>query len=122
LAEDGFKDYVLDQLAGLDGVSARAMFGGHGIYRRGQFFGIVHDGRLYFRTDETTRVSYVEQGSAPFQPNPRQTLKSYFEVPAEVIEDRERLVEWADEALASRPKRTGRAKRAGAARTHAPRG
>ena len=30
---DGFLDFVLDQLREVSGVSARAMFGGHGIYR-----------------------------------------------------------------------------------------
>jgi DNA transformation protein len=102
VADDNFKDYVLDQLDGLGGVSARSMFGGHGIYRRDEFFGIAFHGRLYFRTDEETRAAYVEQGSEPFQPTPRQKLKNYYEVPADVVEDRDRLVEWARDAVASR--------------------
>jgi DNA transformation protein and related proteins len=102
VADDGFKDYVLDQLDGLQGVSARSMFGGNGIYLGHEFFGIVFDGRLYFRTNENTRVAYTEQGSEPFQPTPRQKLKNYYEVPADVIEDRERLAEWAREAVESR--------------------
>jgi DNA transformation protein len=107
LADDGFKDYVLDQLDGLDAVSARSMFGGHGIYRHGEFFGIVFDGRVYFRTDESTREAYVAHGSRPFEPTPRQRLKNYYEVPADVIEDREQLVEWAGAAVESRA-RTGK--------------
>jgi DNA transformation protein len=102
VADDGFKDYVLDQLDGLGGVSARSMFGGHGLYRHDEFFGIVFDGSLYFRTDENTRTSYIDQGSEPFQPTPRQRLKNYYEVPADVIEERERLVEWARDAVATR--------------------
>jgi len=102
VTDDGFKDYVLDQLDGLEGVSARSMFGGHGLYLRADFFGIVFRGRLYFRTDETTRAAYSELGSGPFQPTPRQRLKNYYEVPADVIEDRNRLVEWARDAVASR--------------------
>jgi DNA transformation protein len=43
---DGFKDFVLDQLADLRGVTARAMFGGYGLYRSVTFFGIVHQDRL----------------------------------------------------------------------------
>jgi DNA transformation protein len=102
VADDGFKDYLLDQLDGLEGVSARSMFGGQGIYLCDEFFGIVFQGRLYFRTDETTRAAYTEQGSGPFQPNARQRLKNYYEVPADVIEDRDLLMEWAREAVASR--------------------
>jgi DNA transformation protein len=107
LADDGFKDYVLDQLDGLGGVSARSMFGGYGMYLRGEFFGIVFDGRLYFRTDESNRDAYIAEGSRPFEPNPRQRLKNYYEVPADVIEDRDQLVEWAREAVDSRT-RAGR--------------
>jgi DNA transformation protein and related proteins len=99
MADESFKDYVLDQLAGLGRVTARAMFGGHAVYKGEDFFGIVQDGRLYFRTDETTREAYIEQGSNPFQPNPRQTLRSYYEVPADVLESEDRLVEWASNAL-----------------------
>ena len=35
---DSFRDYVLEQLAGLDGLRCRKMFGGHGWYWGGQFF------------------------------------------------------------------------------------
>jgi DNA transformation protein len=107
VVDDGFKEFVLDQLDGLGGVSARSMFGGYGIYLGGEFFGIVFDGRLYFRTDESTRDAYVAEGSRPFQPNDRQRLKNYYEVPTDVIEDRELLVEWAREAVESRA-RAGR--------------
>jgi DNA transformation protein and related proteins len=101
MASDGFTEFVLDQLGALDGVSARSMFGGHGLYCRGDFFAIAYKDRLYFRTDERSRARYEEHGSEPFQPNPRQRLKTYHEVPADVVEDRERLVEWAEEALSS---------------------
>ena len=94
---ESFAGFVLDQLAGL-GVSARAMFGGHGLYLGERFFGIVHDDRLYLKTDDETRPWYEERGMSPFRPNERQRLKSYLEVPADAIEDREQLVELAVEA------------------------
>jgi DNA transformation protein len=102
---DSFKDYVLDQLATLGAVSARAMFGGHGLYRGAQFFGILHHGRLYFRTDGTTRARYTAHGMQPFRPNTRQTLASYYEVPPEVLDDPGMLVDWARTALSAGPAR-----------------
>lgn len=96
--QESFAEFVLDQLAGLDGVSARRMFGGHGLYREAVFFGIVHDGRLYFRTDEASRADYRARGMQPFRPNPKQTLKNYFEVPVDIIESPQRLREWASRA------------------------
>lgn len=99
---DSYRDFVLDQLRPLEGVSCRSMFGGHGLYLGADFFGILHEGRLYFKTDETTRAHYRERGMAPFAPFEKQVLKTYYEVPEEVVEDQEELASWAREAAASR--------------------
>ncbi|MDF0668188.1 MAG: TfoX/Sxy family protein [Nitrospira sp.] len=96
---DGFKDFILDQLAELNGVAARAMFGGYGLYQRVRFFGIIHKGRLYFKVTVATVPSYKKQGMKPFRPNAKQTLKSFYEVPIEVIEDAEVLTHWATAAV-----------------------
>jgi DNA transformation protein len=95
---DSFKDFVLDQLDGLRGVTCRAMFGGYGLYHGDVFFGIIHKGRLYFKTDETSRTAYRERGMKPFRPNRKQTLKTYYEVPVDVVEDAGLLVAWALQA------------------------
>jgi DNA transformation protein len=95
-----YLDYVLEQLGELGPVTSKAMFGGHGLYLGDQFFGIVHRDALYFKTDASSRAEYEARGCQPFRPNERQTLKSYWEVPAEVIEDRESAVEWARDAVA----------------------
>ncbi len=99
---DGFKEFVLDQLADLRGVTCRAMFGGYGLYQRDVFFGIIHKGRLYFKVTPKTVVLYKEQGMKPFQPNSKQTLKSFYEVPVDIIEDAEHLAEWATQSHQSR--------------------
>ena len=100
LAQDvGFKAFVEDQLSGLRGVVCRAMFGGHGIYQGRTFFGIISQGQLYFKTSEATRGRYTEAGMKPFRPSAKQTLKSYYEVPADVVEDSDALVAWAQEAI-----------------------
>jgi DNA transformation protein len=74
------------------------MFGGFGLYQGEVFFGIIHQGRLYFKTNERTRQSYVKKGMKPFRPNAKQTLKTYYEVPVEVIEDQEELATRARQA------------------------
>lgn len=96
---DGFKDFILDQLADLPGVTARAMFGGHGLYQRTTFFGIIHKDCLYFKVTTATAPRYKRHGMKPFRPNPKQTLKSFYEVPVDVIEDAEVLTEWAVQSV-----------------------
>jgi DNA transformation protein and related proteins len=104
LKDDSFKNFILDQLHELVDVEARPMFGGYGVYHDDIFFGIIHRGRLYFKTDEITAAEYRQRKMQPFRPNAKQTLKSYYQVPVEVIEDRERLVQWAEAAICCRKK------------------
>lgn len=107
MRDDSFRDYVLDQLAPLT-VTAKAMFGGHGLYHRGEFFGVLHGGRLYFRTSEASRPAYVERGMQPFRPNARQTLTTYYEVPPEALEDANELLAWARTALSAGAEKRGK--------------
>jgi DNA transformation protein len=102
--DDSFRDYVLDQLHMLWDVSCRTMFGVYGLYLGSDFFGIVYDGRLYFKTDETTQVKYRDRGMGPFAPSGKQVLTSYYEVPEEIVEDDLRLASWAREAAARKGK------------------
>lgn len=90
---DSFRDFVSEQLG--DDMEVRPMFGGYGLYRGDAFFGIVFKGRLYFRTGARSRKEYVRRGMKPFKPDARTTLKTYYEVPADVLEDRETLRAWA---------------------------
>lgn len=98
LKQDGFKDFMLDQLSELPGLTHRAMFGGYGLYCGRVFFGIVHKGRLYFKTNATTAPRYRERKMKPFRPNAKQTLKTYYEVPVDVLEDSGELTIWARQA------------------------
>lgn len=102
MTAESFKCYIEDALQILGDVRLRRMFGGYGIYRGEIFFGILHQDRLYFKTDETSRVNYVAHGMQPFQPSAKQTLKNYYEVPLEIVDDPEALVAWAREAIPRR--------------------
>lgn len=97
---DSFKNFVLDQLDSIRGVTCRAMFGGYGLYHREKFFGIIHRSRLYFKVTPTTVTHYKEHGMKPFRPNAKQMLKSYYEVPVDVLEDADALLAWARQAIA----------------------
>ncbi|MGZ8429443.1 MAG: TfoX/Sxy family protein [Candidatus Deferrimicrobiaceae bacterium] len=104
---------MIDQLNSLKDVICRSMFGGYGLYLGADFFGIVYDGRLYFKTDESTQEKYRNRGMGPFAPSEKQVLKSYYEVPEEIVEDDEQLASWAREsaAIKRKGKATGRKRR-----------
>ncbi len=93
---DGFRAFVLEQLAGLDSVRARAMFGGVGLYAGDIFFGIVAADALYLKVDDTNRRHYVAEGMRAFQPYSGKSVNmSYYQVPARVLEDSDELSAWA---------------------------
>lgn len=98
-----FSDYVVsDLLRDLGGLSARRMFGGVGLYQDGVFFGIVSDDRLYLKVGPNTEGVYRRLGSKPFwyqRDKDKTVTLSYWEVPAEVLEDRELLARWACQAV-----------------------
>jgi DNA transformation protein len=95
MSTDSFRDFALEQLAALDGLRCKRMFGGHGLYCGEQFFGIVFDGRLYFKTHPETLPDYLKHHAAVFAPSEKQVLKNYREVPVDILEDSECLLLWA---------------------------
>ena len=77
------------------------MFGGFGVYQDEIFFGIISHGQLFFKTDATTREQYLAKEMAPFRPSEKMTLKTYYEVPADILDDPESLTDWAKQAVRS---------------------
>src|SRR5262245_19621759 len=93
---DGFRSFVLDQLAPLGSVVSKAMFGGVGLYCDGAFFGIIARDVLYLKVDSTNRGDYEAAASQPFRPYPdRPGTMTYYAVPPAVLESRDELVKWA---------------------------
>ena len=101
MADESFKEFVLDQMSALPELRARAMFGAHGLYSGGRFFGILDEGRLFFKTDARSQADYTARGMGPFtyEMKGRVMTMSYHEVPLDVLENREELVAWAHRAI-----------------------
>ena len=93
----GYVSYVLEQLSALGQVSARRMFGGVGLYHGGLFFGLLANDTLYFKVGDSNRADYESRGMGRFRPyrdRPELSM-TYYEVPADVLEDSEELTGWA---------------------------
>ena len=96
---DSFKQFVLDQLDGLN-VTGRSMFGGCGLYSAEYFFGIIASDVLYLKVDDTNRRDYEDAGMKPFKPYPgRGGTMKYYSVPLSVLESRPELEKWARAAI-----------------------
>ena len=101
-SKNSFIDYLINDLfSSFRGITHRAMFGGYVIYKNGVIFAIVAYDKLYFKVDESNIEDYKKAGSGPFtykQKGHKQTSMSYWELPAEVMEDKEALRKWLAKA------------------------
>ncbi|MFH1534853.1 MAG: TfoX/Sxy family protein [Patescibacteria group bacterium] len=102
MKKNDFAEYVIHDLLGtMNGITARAMFGGHSLYKDGMIFGIIADGQLYFKTDEETQKKYKQFDSKPFvysKGKVKSTTMSYWELPSEIIDNPEELQKWVLES------------------------
>jgi DNA transformation protein len=96
-------DYLVDQLAPLGDARGRCMFGGHGVYLDGLIIGIIAFDTFYLKVDGDNRADFEAAGAAPFvyDGKDKPIVMPYWECPAEVMEDSDRLRAWALRSLAA---------------------
>jgi DNA transformation protein len=95
-----FVEFVAEQMAFVEGLRIRAMFGGYGIYQDDCMFALIADDRLYFKADATTRAEFEAKGLSPFTyvVRGKSMTMQYFEAPPEVFEEQEAMRSWAQKA------------------------
>ena len=101
--QDSFHEFVMSEVfREIQNVTSRKMFGGFGIYQNGLFFALIDDSELYFKVDEENRKDFEAQGSKPFVckgHNGREVTMSYWLLPADVMEDTEKLKTWVEKSV-----------------------
>lgn len=98
-----FHDYIIHDVMGhIAGINSRAMFGGYGLYQYATIFGIIINGVLYFKVDETNKKEFEEYGSKAFSytsKNGKKATMSYWEVPETIMESPALLALWIDRSV-----------------------
>ncbi|MCO4878288.1 TfoX/Sxy family protein [Paraburkholderia caribensis] len=93
--------YIIEQLALSDPISTRSLFGACALCRNEHVFGMVWKGDLYFKVDDENKNDYEIANSHTLgyvSKGEERALKSFWTVPAEVVENREDLRVWAEKA------------------------
>lgn len=101
---ESFVETCIDVLSSVGEVTARRMFGGHGLYHGGTMMALISDDVLYLKVDEESRELFEQAGSRPFvfdRRDGRRIQMSYWEMPADGFESPEVARLWADRALAA---------------------
>lgn len=110
--EKDFANYVVDLMQTMGPVTAKAMFGGHGLFLDGLMFGLIADSELYLKVDKENETTFIGLGLAPFSygKGGKTVQMSYYQAPEAVLEDAEAMNKWANLAYAA-ALRTARKKR-----------
>jgi DNA transformation protein and related proteins len=96
---NGYRTYIVEQLAAVPALSTRRMFGGLGLYSGAWFFALIDDDVLFFKVDDANREDYVSRGMQAFMPIPNKASMGYFQVPEDVLEEAEELTRWARRSI-----------------------
>ncbi len=98
-----FRDYLLEMLAPLGPVGSKRFFSGSGLLYDTTIFGFIMGDTVYFRVDDSTRPRFEAAGAKPFDYNTSKrkvVVQAYYELPAELLDDPEALIDWARDAVA----------------------
>jgi DNA transformation protein len=100
-------EFIRQLFAPFGPVSVKRMFGGAGIWSEGLMFGLVFDGAIFLKVDETSIPDFEREGSRPFvytraksRGRVGRASLSYWRLPERLYDDPDELAVWARRALA----------------------
>ena len=97
-ARSDFVDHVVETMRELGPVTAKAMFGGWGLYHEGLFFALIAEEALYLKVDDDNRARFEAANLLPFiyvtKDGDRMAM-SYCQAPPEALESPAVMAEWA---------------------------
>ena len=98
-ANSEFRDYVLDQLSGMGEFETKNMFGGTAVLRNGVAFAKIKHGSLWLKVDDGNINDFIEKRMVQYTYGKDNSRKlNFYETPAEVLEDADKLTHWATKA------------------------
>ncbi len=98
-----FIDYLLDLYQVIGPVTAKRMFGGHGIFLDGLMFGLVADRCLYLKADDESAGQFETLGLSRFiyYKKGKPFSLSYYEAPEDALETADSAQTWGNIAFAA---------------------
>ena len=100
-------DFIVELFAPFGRVTIRRLFGGAGLFAEGLMFGLVFDGAIFLKVDETSIPDFAREGSEPFvytraksKGRVGRASLSYWRLPERLYDDPDELAVWAARALA----------------------
>ncbi|MEQ8880085.1 MAG: TfoX/Sxy family protein [Cyclobacteriaceae bacterium] len=94
-SKEDYLNFLKDQLSGIGEFETKKMFGGHGFFKDGLMFGMLGSGTFRLKVNESNEQDYIDKGMKPYYSDKKKKGMPYWEVPADVLENRTELSKWA---------------------------
>lgn len=95
---ENYLNFVLDQLSEIQNFTFKKMFGGVGFFREGKMFGAIMGGTFRLKADDQTKTDFEAHGMEAYHNKGKGKGMPYWEVPAEIMEDKDQLKVWVEKA------------------------
>lgn len=93
--KEDYLKFVMDQLSAIDNVMTKRMFGGVGIFRNSMMFAKIGGGKFYLKVDDHNKPEFEARGMKAFHSKKKRKSMPYWEVPLDILEDKDELTKWA---------------------------
>ena len=98
---EDYKNFILDQLTGIGEFEVKKMFGGIALLYQGSAFAKIKHDKVWLKVGESNRRDFEQQNMPQYTYGKDNARKlNFYETPVDVIEDREKLVDWAKRSMA----------------------
>lgn len=91
---EDYLQFCLEQLSDIEDIMYKKMFGGVGFFKEGKMFAGIMGGQLCLKVDGTNQADFEAAGMTKYNPKKMGKGLPYFEVPLDVLEDKEQLKKW----------------------------
>ncbi len=98
-SNEDYLNFLKDQLASVGDFEVKKMFGGHGFFKDGLMFGMLGSGTFRLKVDESNEQDYIDKGMKPYYSDKKKKGMPYWEVPADILEDRDELGKWSAKSV-----------------------
>jgi len=96
---DEYIDYIKELMEPFGECEFKKMFGSIGIFKKGVCFGGVMENVFRLKVLDGNRDDFESYGMGKWQVPGKKMQMPYYEVPLEIMEDKKKLLEWAEKAF-----------------------
>jgi DNA transformation protein len=95
-----FVNFVFDQLQEIGEFETKNVFGSLALVQQGEIFGKIKYDKFWLKVDESSQADFEKLGMEQYAIGKDKSKKlPFFETPIDVLENRDKLKDWATKAI-----------------------